>query len=61
MRTNDRFSDEGILAQTEEMTINSQLMCPKEETLRQRQKYFQGVKFRSLEQLLKDARDMDFL
>ena len=58
---NDVLSDEGMLAQVEEMTINSQLMCPEEETLRQRQKYFQGLKFRGLEQLLRDAQDTDLL
>ena len=40
------------LAQVEEMMVMECLNCPKEETLRQRAKYFEKCKFLDLEQML---------
>ncbi|KAL9130664.1 MAG: hypothetical protein Q9217_001191 [Psora testacea] len=57
----DPISAESELAQVEELMVKGCMSCPKEKTLRQRKKYFAGIKFRSLEELLKDAECMDFL
>ncbi|KAL9638264.1 MAG: hypothetical protein Q9164_001667 [Protoblastenia rupestris] len=57
----DPISNKVELAQVEEMMVKSYLACPKEKTLRQRDKYFAGIKFRGLDELLKDASRMDFL
>ena len=57
----DPISDKVELAQVEEMMVKSYLACPKEKTMRQRDKYFAGIKFRGLDELLKDASRVEFL
>ncbi|KAL8726070.1 MAG: hypothetical protein Q9166_006949 [cf. Caloplaca sp. 2 TL-2023] len=46
------LTDEMELAQVEEMMVMSYLCVPKEKTLRQREQYFGGMRFRGLEELL---------
>ena len=48
-------------AQVEEQAVLGCLACPKETTIRQREKYFSSVRFRDLEQLLQCASEMDFV
>ena len=43
------------LAQIEEMMVMGYLACPKEKTMRQREKYFKNVAFRDLRTLLRCA------
>ena len=43
------------LAQVEEMMVMGYLACPKEKTMRQREKYFKNVAFRDLRTLLRCA------
>ena len=50
-----------VAAQVEESTVLGCLACPRETTLRQREKYFSSVRFRDLEQLLQCASEMDFV
>lgn len=57
----DEISDELELAQVEEMMVMSYLACPKEQTLRQRKKYFARVHFRGLDELLHLANEVDFV
>ncbi|KAL8993177.1 MAG: hypothetical protein Q9169_006549 [Polycauliona sp. 2 TL-2023] len=57
----EELSQEAELAQVEEMMVMSYLACPKQKTLRQREKYFAGVRFRDLGQLLLEARGMEFV
>ncbi|KAL8809571.1 MAG: hypothetical protein Q9200_003291 [Gallowayella weberi] len=45
------------IAQVEEMTVKSYLAVPREKTLRQRHKFFGAVRFRNLEELLKEEGD----
>jgi hypothetical protein len=59
--TTDPLSGEGELLELEEMMVKSMLVCPKEETLRQREKYFKDVKFSTLHQFLEDAARMVFI
>lgn len=49
------------LAQVEEMMIMSHLACPKEKTMRHRQKYFAKMRFTGLEELLKHADGVAFV
>ena len=49
------------LAQVEEMMLMGYLACPKEKTLRQREKYFSNVRFMGLEELLRFAEGVDFV
>ena len=60
-KAGDEITGEQEAAQVEEMTVLSCLACPKETTLRQREKYFSSVQFRGLEQLLQGASEMDFV
>lgn len=48
-------------AQVEEMMVMSCLACPKEKTLRNRQEYFPDIQFRGLEELLRLAKEADFV
>ena len=48
-------------AQIEEMMIMGCLACPKEKTLKQREKYFGQVKFLDLEQMLRLAEKEDIV
>ena len=57
----EELSGEAEIAQVEEMMVMSYLACPKEKTLRQREKYFKNVGFRGLRQLLQDAKEVDFV
>ena len=57
----DEVTAEHEAAQVEEMSVLGCLACPKEKTLRQREKYFSSVRFRNLEQLLQCASEMDFV
>ncbi|KAL8649437.1 MAG: hypothetical protein Q9226_005582, partial [Calogaya cf. arnoldii] len=57
----EELSGEAEIAQVEEMMVMSYLACPKEKTLRQREKYFANVQFRDLRQLLGSAKDVDFV
>ena len=57
----DEPTAEREAAQVEEMTVLGCLACPKEKTLRQREKYFSAVEFRGLEQLLQCASEMEFV
>ena len=60
---NDRNSDfEAMeLAQVEEMMVMSCLGCPKETTMRHRQKYFAEMKFSRLGELLEHADGVNFV
>jgi hypothetical protein len=49
------------VAQIEEMMVLGCLACPREKTLRQREKYFSGVGFMGLEELLEYAEGVDFI
>ncbi|KAL9006068.1 MAG: hypothetical protein Q9188_001195 [Gyalolechia gomerana] len=57
----EELSEESELAQVEEMMVMSYLACPKEKTLRQREKYFAHVQFRDLDQLLDSAEEVSFV
>lgn len=47
-------------AQLEEMTVMGCLACPKEKTLKQRERYFKALRFRGLEDLLRCAAEGGF-
>ena len=49
------------LAQVEEMMVMSHLACPKEKTMKHRHKYFAGMEFSGLEELLKHADNVEFV
>ena len=49
------------LAQVEDLMITGCMACPKEKTLRQREKYFPGLRFLALEELLRLAAEVDFV
>ncbi|KAI4086738.1 MAG: hypothetical protein LQ344_007307 [Seirophora lacunosa] len=55
------LSEELELAQVEEMMVMSYLACPKEATLRHREKYFRRIHFRPLRELLQAAGAVDFI
>ena len=55
------LSDEVVLAQVEEAMVIGSLSCPKEKTLRQRGKYFPRLHFRGLHELLRLAKEVDFV
>ncbi|KAL8878504.1 MAG: hypothetical protein Q9192_008438 [Flavoplaca navasiana] len=57
----EELSPEAEIAQVEEMMVMSYLACPKEKTLRQREKYFRNVAFLGLRQLLQEAKEVDFV
>ncbi|KAL8753742.1 MAG: hypothetical protein Q9199_004840 [Rusavskia elegans] len=57
----EELSGEAEMAQVEEMMVMGYLACPKEKTVRQREKYFAGVRFRDLCQLLHSAKEMEFV
>ncbi|KAL8749303.1 MAG: hypothetical protein Q9184_006862 [Pyrenodesmia sp. 2 TL-2023] len=56
-----KLTEESELAQVEEMMVMGCMACPKEKTLRQREKYFAQVRFRGLEELLRLAGKVDFV
>ena len=45
----------------DEFSIDGATACPKEKTLRQREKFFGDCKFSTIEEVLKRAQEMDFL
>ena len=47
------------MAQVEEMMVRGYLTCPKEKTLRQREKYFNDISFTCLKELLQYAEARD--
>ena len=49
------------IARVEEWMIAGASACPQEKTLRQRAKYFGNVKFSTLEELLRVAKERDFV
>lgn len=55
------LSDELERAQVEEMMVLGYMACPKEQTLRQREKYFPHIHFRGLDELLQLAAEVDFI
>lgn len=55
------LSEELELAQVEEMMVMSYLACPKEATLRHREKYFSRIHFRPLRELLQAAEAVKFI
>ncbi|KAL8957777.1 MAG: hypothetical protein Q9193_005037 [Seirophora villosa] len=55
------LSEELELAQVEEMMVMSFLACPKEATLRHREKYFSRIHFRPLRELLQAAETVDLI
>ena len=60
LMTSETMEDR-MLAQMEEVMVMGCLACPKEKTLRQREKYFKGLRFLGLEDLLRYAEDVDFV
>ena len=58
---NETFSFPSIGAQIEEMGVLEHFAVPEEKTLKQREKYFKGIKFRNLEEGLRDAQKLDFV
>ena len=57
----EELAEEAELAQVDEMMVMSYMAVPKEKTLRQREKLFEGVGFRDLQHLLQDAQGVDFV
>ena len=51
----DWASEESHAPQVEEMGVQGWMCLPKEETMRQREKFFKGIAFRGLEAMLKEA------
>lgn len=49
-----------MLAQMEEVMVMGCLVCPKEKTLEQRERYFNGLRFLGLEDLLGYAKEGEF-
>ena len=45
----------------DEFSIDGATACPKEKTLRQREKFFSRCKFSTIEEVLKQAQAKDFL
>ena len=45
----------------DEFSIDGATACPEEKTLKQREKYFSGMKFSSIKQVLERAEKVDFL
>lgn len=45
----------------DEFSIDGATACPKEKTLKQREKFFRRCKFSTIEEVLKRAQGMDFL
>ena len=47
--------------QVDEMIVLGCLACPKDKTLKQREKFFSGIKFMDLPALLQHATNVDFV
>ena len=52
--------EDSMLAQMEEVIVMGCLACPKEKTLKQRERYFKGLRFLGLEDLLRYTKEGDF-
>lgn len=52
---------EGEIAQVEEWMLAGASACPREKTLKHREKYFSRVKFHTISELLQEAGNQDFL
>lgn len=55
----DPISEELEMAQVEEMMVEGYMICPKEKTLTQREKYFKDISFMCLKELLQHAEARD--
>lgn len=51
----DPISEELEMAQVEEMMVEGYMVCPKEKTMMQRERYFKNISFMCLEELLQYA------
>ena len=49
--------EDSMLAQMEEVIVMGCLACPKEKTLKQRERYFKDLKFLGLEDLLRYTKE----
>ena len=52
--------EDSMLAQLEEMTVMGCLACPKEKTLKQRERYFKDLRFLGLKDLLRHIKKGEF-
>ena len=52
--------EESMLAQMEEVIVMGCLACPKEKTLKQRERYFKDLRFLGLEDLLRYTKGGEF-
>ena len=52
--------EDSMLAQIEELTVMGCLACPKEKTLKQRERYFKDLRFLRLEDLLRYTKEGEF-
>ena len=59
--SDDPISEELERAQVEEMMVEGYMICPKEKTLMQREKYFKDISFTCLKQLLQYAEARDYV
>ena len=57
--SDDPISEELERTQVEEMMVEGYMICPKEKTLMQREKYFKEISFMRLEQTLQYAEARD--
>lgn len=53
--------EDSMVAQIEEVIVMGCLACPKEKTLKQREKYFKNLRFLGLEDLLRYTKEGEFL
>lgn len=53
--------EDSMLAQMEEVMVMGCLACPKEKTLKQREKYFKDLRFVGLEDLLRCTKEGECL
>ena len=52
--------EDSMLAQIEEIMVMGCLACPKEKTLKQRERYFKDLGFLGLEDLLRHTKEGEF-
>ena len=52
--------EDSMLAQMEEVIVMGCLACPKEKTLKQRERYFKNLRFLGLEDLLRYTKEGQF-
>ena len=58
--TTSSSMEESMLAQMEEVIVMGCLACPKEKTLKQRERYFKDIRFLGLEDLLRYTNEGKF-